>query len=131
MARPKKQIDIETIKKLAHLHCTDEEIAAFVGVSVWTINRRYAQVIAECKGQSKAKLRRLLWQAAEKLNPAVLLRLAERYLDLDNVVVQKVQTLDDKPKVLKVTWLDDAEERTDTSDGKKDSTPEEDQPIKN
>ena len=40
MARPKAKIDMVELEKLCGMQCTDEEIAAFFGVSMRTIERR-------------------------------------------------------------------------------------------
>ena len=37
--RPKAQIDFEVVKKLAAIMCTEDEIAAFLGVSTRTLQR--------------------------------------------------------------------------------------------
>ena len=40
MPRPEANIDLEELEKLCVMQCTDEEIAAFFGVSTRTIERR-------------------------------------------------------------------------------------------
>ena len=40
MARPEAKIDLVELEKLCGMQCTDEEIAAFFGVSKRTIERR-------------------------------------------------------------------------------------------
>ena len=40
MARPKANIDLVELEKLCGLQCTDEEIAAFLGISSRTLQRR-------------------------------------------------------------------------------------------
>jgi hypothetical protein len=72
MARPKADIDLKQVEALAGLQCTDEEIAAVLGVNVRTITRKKAQknssfVQAYKKGKEKGKtsLRRIQWQAAQ------------------------------------------------------------------
>ena len=47
MARPQKVIDEETVKKLAALNCSMEEIGHIVGCSIDTLERRFAAVIKE------------------------------------------------------------------------------------
>lgn len=58
MARPLKEVNEELLKQLASLHCSDEEIARILKVSVDTLHRRYADVIEECRSNTKAKLRK-------------------------------------------------------------------------
>ena len=40
MARPEAKIDLVELEKLCGMQCTDEEVAAFFGVSTRTIERR-------------------------------------------------------------------------------------------
>jgi hypothetical protein len=40
MARPKVKIDLAELEKLCVMQCTDDEVAAFFGVSTRTIERR-------------------------------------------------------------------------------------------
>ena len=40
MARPEAKIDLAELEKLCGMQCTDEEVAAFFGVSTRTIERR-------------------------------------------------------------------------------------------
>jgi hypothetical protein len=40
MPRPKTKIDMAELEKLYGMQCTDEEVAAFFGVSTRTIERR-------------------------------------------------------------------------------------------
>ena len=39
MARPRKEIDFELAEKLAQIHCTQEEIASVLDMSVDTLQR--------------------------------------------------------------------------------------------
>jgi len=63
--RPLLKIDAKQVKKLAALHCTNIEIAAFVGCSVDTLHRRFADEIEKERGAGKTQLRKLQWRAAE------------------------------------------------------------------
>ena len=40
MPRPESKIDLDELEKLCAMQCTDEDIAAFLGVSTRTIERR-------------------------------------------------------------------------------------------
>jgi carbamoylphosphate synthase small subunit len=75
LARPKKEIDLKQVESLAALQCTDEEIAAVLGVDVRTITRKKSQkhsgfVQAYKRGKEKGKtsLRRQQWKAAQGTN---------------------------------------------------------------
>ena len=86
--RPKKIINEDgkdAIRKLSTLMCTDEEIAAFLGVSVDTLtNKNNVATFTECKkeGQSNGKisLRRQQMKAAEAGNVSMLIWLGKQHL---------------------------------------------------
>lgn len=80
MARPLKVIDVELLKKLASIMCTGEEMAHILGVSVDTLERRYADVIKEAKSTGKMSLRRWQWEACKKGNPALLIWMGKQHL---------------------------------------------------
>lgn len=80
VARPKKQIDEATVRKLAEIHCTVEEIASVVGCSKDTLERRFSELIEEGKAEGKSSLRRMQWGAAEKGNTAMLIWLGKQLL---------------------------------------------------
>ncbi|EWY36402.1 hypothetical protein N825_27030 [Skermanella stibiiresistens SB22] len=67
--RPPLEIDWGLAEKLAQIACTDEEIAAIVGVSLETFKRRkrdpeFAEMLAGARAKGKGSLRRMQWQAA-------------------------------------------------------------------
>ena len=67
MARPKVKIDLAELEKLCALQCTDEEIAAFLGVSTKTITRRrkthgFAEVMDHAKAKGRVSVRRNLFR---------------------------------------------------------------------
>ena len=78
--RPRKKIDVNVVKKLAMLHCTQEEIAGFVGVSVDTIQRRFAATIKESEAIGKTSLKRWMWSAAENGNITMQIWLSKNIL---------------------------------------------------
>ena len=80
MARPLKVIDIELLKKLASIMCTNEEMAHILGVSTDTLERRFAGVIKEAKSTGKMSLRRWQWEACKKGNPALLIWMGKQHL---------------------------------------------------
>src|ERR1035438_5367810 len=56
MARPEMKIDLAELEKLCGMQCTDEEVAAFFGVSTRTIERRRGtKAVGEVMDRAKAK----------------------------------------------------------------------------
>lgn len=80
MARPRLEIDTDQVTKLAALDCTNAEIAAVVGISIGTLERRCRQEIADGREQGKASLRRKQWEIAMKGNPTMLIWLGKQRL---------------------------------------------------
>jgi hypothetical protein len=80
MGRPLIPIDENQVEKLASIMCTMNEIAAFFGCSVDTIENRFSDVIKTGREKGTASLRRMQYQAAEKGNTAMLIWLGKQYL---------------------------------------------------
>lgn len=102
--RPKKilnDLGIETIKSLARIQCTDEEIASVLGTTVDTLtNRNNKDVFTEAKNNGKeagkASLRRMQFKTAEAGNATMLIWLGKQYLaqtDKQDVSVEAAQDL--------------------------------------
>ena len=58
IGRPKKELDKDVIAKLSQIGCTQEEIGSVVGISARTLQRRFADLVAENKNIGKASLGR-------------------------------------------------------------------------
>lgn len=102
MARPKKKIDPEQLRKLAEKHWSTESIAYFFGVSVRTVNRRFGRAIEEARHGGKSKLLDLLWArasgaAGQKQSDRILEHLANRVL---GSIKQKVEITDLSDEIL-------------------------------
>jgi len=85
------RINIDDLEKLCALQCTDEEVAAFFGVSVRTIERRrrkpaFAEAMERGRAKGRLTLRRQLWGLAAKGNPAANIFLAKNLLGYRDVV---------------------------------------------
>ncbi len=85
--RPKIEIDLQQLEALAAINCTDEELAAILGVSTDTIGRRkqeegsgFAEVYKRGRGKGKTSLRRLQWEAAKKGNITMMIWLGKQLL---------------------------------------------------
>jgi len=88
IGRPKKQLDEEVIARLSQIGCTQEEIGSVVGISARTLQRRYADLVAENKNKGKASLRKVLWKKALKGDPKLLIWLSKNELGM----VDKIHT---------------------------------------
>ncbi len=91
MAPPEAKIDLVELEKLCSLQCTDEEIAAFFGVSTRTIERRrrvqkYADVMDRAKAKGRVSVRRHLFRLANAGNIAAAIFLAKNLLGYRDVV---------------------------------------------
>lgn len=86
MARPRKPIDAEQVRKLAMINCSYAEIAAVVGCNESTLTRRFAQVIKEGREQGRSSLKRMMWEAAQKGNTAMLIFLSKQLLGYSDKV---------------------------------------------
>lgn len=80
VGRPKKELDVEQIRELAMIQCTDGEIAAVMRVSVDTITRNYAEMIKEGRENGKSSLRRAQYKLALTGNAQMLIWLGRFYL---------------------------------------------------
>src|SRR3954470_6445888 len=79
------EIDLVELEKLASMQCTDEEIAAWFGVSTRTIERKrkdpaFADTISRGKAKGKISLRRSQLKLVEQGNPALAIWLGKQYL---------------------------------------------------
>ena len=81
MARPKFKIDYDTVKKLASIMCTQQEIASFLGCDERTLQRdeEFCRIYKEARETGKMSLRRMQWKLAEK-SYAMAIFLGKQYL---------------------------------------------------
>ena len=82
MAPPFKESEVsdEAIFRLAAICCTMTEIAAVTGLSVDTLERRYAEPIKAGREIGKATLRREQYRLAMNGNPTMLIWLGKQLL---------------------------------------------------
>jgi hypothetical protein len=86
IGRPKKELDEDVIAKLSQIGCTQEEIGSVVGISARTLQRRYADLVAENKNKGKASLRKVLWKKALKGDPKLLIWLSKNELNMVDII---------------------------------------------
>ena len=91
MGRPNKKVDEKVIANLSQIGCTQEEIGSVVGISARTLQRRYADLVAENKNIGKASLRKVLWKKALKGNDKLLIWLSKQELNMrDKIETQNI-----------------------------------------
>lgn len=86
--RPQIKIDEKQVLALASMHCTMKEIAAVVGCSVDTLERRFADVIEKGRESGKASLRRTQYRLAEN-NAAMAIWLGKQWLGQSDRIVHE------------------------------------------
>jgi len=81
MGRPRKDINLDELEKLASLQCTYEELAAFFDCDKSTLskNKDYSTRIAKGREKGKMSLRRSQFKLAER-NAAMAIWLGKQYL---------------------------------------------------
>lgn len=79
--RPRIEIDMEKLRKLANNQCTDLEIAAQLGISLDTLSRNFAEKAAYYRAEGLAILRCAQWEKAiTKMDSTMLKHLGKCYL---------------------------------------------------
>jgi hypothetical protein len=91
MARPRKKIDLAELEKLYQLQCTEKEVAAFMGISVKTLERRkkiqkFAEAVDAAKAKGCVSVRRMLFAQGAKGNVAAAIFLAKNVLGYRDVL---------------------------------------------
>lgn len=81
MGRPPSEVDLALLKKLARIHCTQEEMADILGVSVDTLTRNFADAIKEARAHGRSSLRRKQFRIAERGNVGMLIWLGKQLLE--------------------------------------------------
>lgn len=106
-------IDAEQVYKLALIHCTTREIAAFFDCSVDTIRDRYSDIIEKGKEEGKTRLRRVMIQKAMEGNVVMLIFLAKNLLGMSD----KVEISGDETKPLQVEYVAEFQHVTQSIEG--------------
>ena len=114
MARPRLELNEETIYSLANVGCTNESIAVQLGVSCNTIERRFGPVLKKAREAMKTSLRVLQLEAAKKGNVTMLIWLGKQYLGqaekVESVSEQTVKT----DIIYRTEWGGSAEENSNS-----------------
>ena len=88
--RPKIEINYKQAETLASIFCTQEEIAAVLGISVRTLQRdeEFCRVYKKGQDTAKSSLRRMQFKLADR-NPTMAIWLGKQYLgQRDNIEVE-------------------------------------------
>lgn len=91
MARPPKPIDSKQVMELAKISCTMNEMAAVLGCSVDTLERRFADIIKEGREHGRMSLKRKQYEVAMGGNVTMLIWLGKQLLDQSEKVVQRTE----------------------------------------
>jgi hypothetical protein len=91
VARPEAKIDLAELEKLCGMQCTDEEVAAFFGVSTRTIERRrtvekFREIMDQGRAKGRVSVRRSLFKLANAGNIAAAIFLSKNLLGYKDVV---------------------------------------------
>ena len=102
MGRPTVKIDPVELEKLCLMQCTDEEIAAFFGVSTRTIERRkkvqrFRDIMDQAKAKGRVSVRRNLFRLANGGNVAAAIFLAKNLLGYRDVLSNEHSGPDGRP----------------------------------
>jgi hypothetical protein len=102
MPRPKVNIDLTELEKLCGMQCTDEEIAAFFGVSTKTIERRrkvsrFREIMDQAKAKGRISVRRSLFRQANSGNVAASIFLSKNLLGYKDIVSNEHSGPDGNP----------------------------------
>ena len=89
VGRPKLDIDIEQVRRLARLHCSMQEMADFFGCHRDTLHNNFSAEIDKGKAEGNISLRRKQWQmAVEKGNVVMLIWLGKQMLGQRNEIIE-------------------------------------------
>jgi hypothetical protein len=91
MPRPEVKIDLVELEKLCSMQCTDEEVAAFFGVSARTIERRrqvkqFREIMDRARAKGRVSVRRNLFRQSNAGNIAATIFLSKNLLGYKDVV---------------------------------------------
>lgn len=83
MARPRKKIDPELVKRLAEIHCTMDEMASILGCSIDLLEMRYSAIIKAARDNGKMSLKRAMFaKAIKEGNPTMMIWLSKQHLGM-------------------------------------------------
>ena len=99
--RPRKEIDYALVERLAKIHCTQEEIAEILSLSLNKLknDKEFMAVYKKGINNAKMSLRRKQWAAVNKGNISMMIWLGKQYLQQrepqNNAILMDVKELPD------------------------------------
>lgn len=99
--KPRREIDRETVIKLARLHCSQQDIARWFDVDKNTIAKRFGADIELAKSETRARLRRKMLEEAMNGNTTMLIWLSKNMLGFSDL--GPIDNDDKKP----LPWTDE------------------------
>ena len=93
--RKRAEIDLMELEKLAHLQCTDAEIAAWFGTTADAVEKRrqdpaFAEIMARGKGKGRISVRRMQMKMLEQGNATMGVWLGKQILGQTDQVVHEI-----------------------------------------
>ena len=95
MRGKRAEIDLVELEKLAHLQCTDAEIAAWFGTTADAVEKRrqdpaFAEIMARGKGKGRISVRRMQMKLLEQGNATMGVWLGKQILGQTDQVVHEI-----------------------------------------
>lgn len=88
--RPKKEIDPEQVFRLAHIHCTVNEIASVLDCNPDTIYARFSEVLRRGHEDGQMSLKRKMHEVAFNGDTKMLIWLSKQRLGYKDVMPEEV-----------------------------------------
>lgn len=83
------KINLDELKKLCAMQCTDEEIAAWFGCSVDTLSRNFADIIKEGRQRGRISMKRALFDKVQKGDLGAIVWWGKNYAGMSDKIEQK------------------------------------------
>lgn len=109
MARPPKyDINLDTIEKLAMIHCTNTEIASVIGCDVSLLSKpNYSQIVTKGKEKGKMTLRRKMYETAMGGNVTMCIWLSKQLLGFSEKTVVTNNSVEEMSAEVRLQYLEE------------------------
>jgi aconitase A len=102
--RPPKDIDPDTVVKLAAMNCSSEEIAAWFDVNKKTIERRFMSQLIKGRANGRISLKRKMFDMAVNGHCTMAIWLSKQMLGYTDKVEEKIDASVEERVVYKSEW---------------------------